>query len=387
MILYLYMVRRFLLALFIALASVYLLTFLFEFQDQLSSLKSHGATNGKAAWLSLMITPIRMHKMIPIIFGIAALWMSLQTLLANEYTVIRAAGMFGPTALLFPALSAFAVGLVIMTLIGPLNAQFAKMYTQQVNLLQGKQNEVFLESGGNIWFRQVLNGQQTILRAARTDQGKRFEDLHIHIFDNDGQPLRHILAESAELVDNINSVVADNPLYPESKRNAVPGMCVNNYRVWNLSRTAFGINPETSSNRIAIGCFATNLTAEQIGESFDPPLLVPFWRLPAQINQLEFSGFSATRHKIHLHMELAKPLLLAAMVLIGASFTLRHGRGIKVAVAVILAVLCSLAVIFVYEFARIMGEVESVHHVIAAWVPPIATILMATGLLSYQESR
>lgn len=387
MILYLYMVRRFLFALFIALASVYLLTFLFEFQQQLARLKGYGATNGEVVWLSLMISPIRMHKMIPIIFGIAALWMSLRTLLAHEYTVIRAAGMLGPMALLFPALAAFVVGLVIMTLIGPLNAQFAKIYTQQVNLLQGKQNEVFLESGGNIWFRQVLDGQQTILNAARTDQGKRFEDLHIYIFGHDGQPVRYILAESAELVDNINSVVADNALYPEMEISAAPGMCVKNYQVWNLSSVAFEINPEASSNRFAIGCFTTNLTAEQIGESFDPPLLVPFWRLPAQINQLEFSGFSATRHKVHLHMELAKPLLLAAMVLIGAGFTLRHRRGIKIVVAVTLAVLCSLAIIFVYEFARIMGEVESVHYVIAAWAPPIATMLMAIGLLSYQESR
>ncbi len=387
MIFYTLMIRRFLVALGIIGASIFLLVFLSEFQSKLSSLTSLGASNGEVAWLSAMITPIRMHRLIPMIFAIAALWMSVRTLLSHEYTIVRACGSLGSKALLFPSLAAFAVGVIMTIFIGPLTAYLAKSHAQQIQLLKGQRTEVFVESGGNVWFRQVLDGQQTILRAARTDQGVRFEDVNVYIFDDNGQPSKNILAESAELVDDIHAVAIDNLLSTGRAAIAEPGMCLYNYKLSNFNDMAMQSDSNVQPKITEVGCFASSLTAEQIGESFDPHFHVSLWRLPKQIKRLEFSGFSATNHKMHLQMESANPFLLAAMVLIGGGFTLRHRRHIQVASSVLLAVISSLSVVFLREFARIAGEVESINFAIAAWGPVVFATVMAIVLLSYQESR
>ena len=385
MILSLYLIRRFFFALFVVAASVLLLAYFIELEAQLGSLTGHGASNGEAARLVAMITPVRVHKLIPAVFGLAALWMSVRTGATNEITVIRAAGVSGAAALAFPAMAAFCAGLVLMAVIGPVSASLANTFEKRVKTLQGKHSEVFLESGGYIWFRQVLDGRQTILRAARTDRGMSFEDLHVFVFDDNGEPSNHIFAESAELVDNMNTITLENLLGGGGEIGAVPGMCVYNLKVWDLKVT--DQDPEALAKTSPAGCFETKLTAEQISESFDPPMLVPLWRLPSQIEQLEFSGFSTVGHRMHFHMELAKPLLLAAMVLIGGGFTLRHSRIVNTAAAMLVAVLCILAVIFVQDFARIMGEVETIHHIVAAWAPPATAMLLAVGLVSFLEGR
>jgi lipopolysaccharide export system permease protein len=50
---------------------------------------------------------------------------------------------------------------------------------------------------------------------------------------------------------------------------------------------------------------------------------VPIYELPGFIAQLNAAGFAALQHRIWLQMQLSNPLMLSAMVLIGAGFTMR----------------------------------------------------------------
>ena len=58
---------------------------------------------------------------------------------------------------------------------------------------------------------------------------------------------------------------------------------------------------------------------QRIREGFGRPEAVPVWQLPGFIAGLERAGFSVARHKVWLQMELARPFLMGAMVLIAAS--------------------------------------------------------------------
>ena len=51
-----------------------------------------------------------------------------------------------------------------------------------------------------------------------------------------------------------------------------------------------------------------------------------FWELPGFIRLLEESGFSTQRHRLHFNVLLARPFLFCAMVLVGATFSLRMQR-------------------------------------------------------------
>ena len=96
-------------------------------------------------------------------------------------------------------------------------------------------------------------------------------------------------------------------------------------------------------------------------------------------------GFPRVRHKVWQQMEFARPLFLMAMVLVGASFTMRHTRFGKTGVAVLAAIMMGFALYYVRNFAQILGENGQLPTMIAAWTPPIASILLALGLLLHME--
>jgi hypothetical protein len=77
---------------------------------------------------------------------------------------------------------------------------------------------------------------------------------------------------------------------------------------------------------------------------------------PAYIGGLETAGFSARSYRLWLQMELAQPLLLTAMVLVAAGFTMRHARFGRTGTMVLYAILAGFSLFFLRNFAQALGE-------------------------------
>lgn len=73
------------------------------------------------------------------------------------------------------------------------------------------------------------------------------------------------------------------------------------------------------------------------------------------------------------------------MVLIGAAFTMRHVRAGGTGIAVLTAVLLGFSLYFVRNFAQILGENGQIPVPMAAWAAPVASVLLAFGLLLHAE--
>ncbi|MCY3880429.1 MAG: LptF/LptG family permease [Rhodobacteraceae bacterium] len=377
----LYLTRRFLLTLGIVFGSFLLLVFLFELESHLSGYSSYGIDIVDAIGLSMLSMVQEVRIFVPITFALASLWMSVRLGASSEITVVRSAGTPGYGALAAPVFAAMFLGVLLVTLVNPAGAILAKRHAQIVGNITGNQVEVYIENSGYLWFRKALDGQQTILRASSTHQGQSFEDVHIFVFDSEGAPFRRYHAETAEIFDTGDT---GSPLQSADTADW-PELCIYRFKSWEIRDSVE--NPEADAQTGEITCFATNLTAAQVRESFVSPTLIPLWQLPQQIQRLELSGFSAVGHQVQFHMELAKPILLAAMVLIGGAFTLRHTRAINLAAAMLASVLCTLGAIFLQEFARILAEVGAISPLISAWVPPAAAIFMAVAVVSYLEGK
>ena len=143
--------------------------------------------------------------------------------------------------------------------------------------------------------------------------------------------------------------------------------------------------PEQSAFTAPRMSLASNLTRDQIIDSFGTPSAIPIWELPSFIGRLEAAGFSARSHRTFFHMELALPVLLVAMVLVGAGFTMRHTRFGRTGLMVMMALGLGFALYFVRNFAAILGENGQIPIVLAAWGPPIAACLLPLGLLLHLE--
>ena len=70
----------------------------------------------------------------------------------------------------------------------------------------------------------------------------------------------------------------------------------------------------------------TNLTAEQVRESFSTPETVPFWQLPAYIEIAERAGLTAAGYRLQYQTADRAAVSAAAMVLLAAAFSLRFFR-------------------------------------------------------------
>ena len=84
-------------------------------------------------------------------------------------------------------------------------------------------------------------------------------------------------------------------------------------------------------------------------------------------------------------MEMALPVLLGAMVLVAAGFTLRPARFGRTGLMVVLALSLGFTLYFIRNFSQILGESGQVPVALAAWGPPLAAALLPIGLLLHLE--
>ena len=114
-------------------------------------------------------------------------------------------------------------------------------------------------------------------------------------------------------------------------------------------------------------------------------VMLPIWDLPAFIDQLETAGFSARRYAVWFQMELAQPLFLIALVLVGAAFTMKHARLANTGTSVLAAVMLGFTLHYIRNFAQVLGENGQIPILLAAWAPPVASLLLALGILLHME--
>jgi lipopolysaccharide export system permease protein len=129
----------------------------------------------------------------------------------------------------------------------------------------------------------------------------------------------------------------------------------------------------------------TSITPAEVIEGVASPETISFWELPAFIESLENSGFSARRHRIFWHAQLATPLLFAAMMLIGAAFSMRHVRFGGLGLMALGGVITGLGYYFIADLSLAFGFSGSAPIVAAAWAPPVSALFLAAALLLHLE--
>ncbi len=312
--------------------------------------------------LTLLDLPKGIYAILPLIMIIAAISLFLSLARSSELVVTRASGRSALRALMAPGLVALLIGIGAVVLLNPIVAATSREYDRRVAELSGQSNTV-LVGGNGLWLRQGNDQGQTVIRAARTNEtGTELWDATFITFTREGGPVRRVEA--------MHAVLADGFWQTE------------NAKVWPLAETS---NPEAIAEEHAVFNLPSTLTADQIRDSFGEPSSIPLWELPGFIRRLETAGFSSARHVVWFQMELAQPVFLLSMLLIGAGFTMRHQRAGRTWLMVLAAIVLSFGIYFLRNFAQIMGENEQIPAVLAAWASPLAAIGLSMGLLLHLE--
>ncbi|MCP5368116.1 MAG: LPS export ABC transporter permease LptG [Hyphomicrobiales bacterium] len=278
---------------------------------------------------------------------------------SHELDITRAAGVSAWQFLLPVLAIALVLGIFKITLFNPLAATtLSRFDVLEARLLQGQRSSLAL-SGTGLWLRQAGDRGQTVVHAQQVlQQGDEVELRAVIVFNYQG---------ADHFASRIDAATA----------RLEPG-------TWRLF-DAWVLVPEKAPRHEPVLTLPTDLTPARIQESFSPPETLSFWSLPAFIDTLEKAGFSAIRHRMHWHSLLAAPLLMCAMVLVAATFTLRRPRKGGTGRVIIAGVLTGFVFYFFSDVVLALGLSDSLPVTLAAWAPSGVMTLLGLAMLLHLE--
>ncbi|WP_299359194.1 LPS export ABC transporter permease LptG [uncultured Paracoccus sp.] len=392
MILQLYLARRWLRQFAVIAGAFLAILFLIDLIEQIRRFGPQGVgLPGTAAMAALNIAG-GFYSILPLITLLSGIALFLSLSRSSEMVAIRASGRSGMRSLAAPAISAVIAGFVAVGVLNPIVAGTTKRFDAMVARIHTGGTQTVSLGEGAVWLRQGLPGQtartraggpadasdgptarqapadlpatgeqaagQVVIRATRASpDATTLYDATFLVFDRGTGPTRRIEAQAARL---------------ERGSWLLTGV-----KEWPLEAP----NPEAAALSGPALRLPTDLTADRIRDGFGAPEAVPIWQLASFISGLERAGFSALRHRVWLQMELARPLLMGAMILVAAAFTMRPVRGRRVGVLVLGAFVAGVGLFFLRNLAQVLGESGQVPPALAALAPPAVAALLALALL------
>jgi len=339
---------------FVSLMGVIVLVSIVDLLDRLAS---KNASLGIVLRMVLLKLPYLSQEIMPFTVLFAGLTCFWRMTRSHELVITRAAGI-SVWQVLLPVLGVAAlVGVITVTMLNPLASIMLGQFEQMEAKYIRNEGSTLSVSKAGLWLRQADPNGQSVIHAVRVTH----EPLVLHnviVFQFEGQDrfVGRIDAERAELE---------------------PGRWV----IYDAWRTKPGI-PAVFAK---LEYVATNLTRDKILDSFAPPETISFWSLPGFIELLTEAGFSAVRHKLQLHRLLATPVLLVAMVLLAASFSLRPQRRGRVGLVILSGVLAGFLLYFLSNFVFALGLSGRIPVVLAAWTPAGVSVMLGIATLLHLE--
>lgn len=365
-----YLARRFLRSFALVLGVFALILFMVDLVEQIRRFDAAELGLRDLALLAALNLPQTLYAVLPLLMVMSGVVLFIGLARSSELVVIRASGRSALRMLVAPVIVALGLGVLAVAAGNPIVAVTSKRFvalSERYN--QGAAQAVSIGRDG-VWLRQggggdaIDNGEtQAVIHAVRANlDATELFDVTLLVFSPENGPIRRLSAKTARLV---------------------PGAWeLTEVKDWPLQET---INPEQQASTHASLRLPSDLTAERIRDGFGAPSAIAIWDLPDFIAGLERAGFSARRHAVWLQMELALPLMLVAMLLIAAGFTMRHVRLGRTGTMVLLAFGAGLAVFFLRNFAQVLGENGQIPVALAAWAPPTAALMAALALLLHLE--
>lgn len=339
-------------------ATIFSLVFVVDFVELLRRTGNiAGVTTTSVAFLSFLRTPAVSEQVLPfcVLFGSMAVFLNLTRKL--ELLVARAAGISVWQFLVPPIFIAVLIGVVSVTLLNPLSA-LMKQRADQIELHLFGQGG----SGGaalpGFWLRQTGVDGESILSAAKSsDHNNVLTDVTGFIYDQDGHFVERVAAARAELETS---------------------------GVWKLQEAEV-TQPGHHSHRYGTYLIATTLKPGEASEGSMSAEAVPFWDLPALRDETESAGLDAAPYRLQFQTLLARPLLLVAMTLIAAAFSLRFFRFGGIGKFVGGGIAAGFVLYVATKFVGDLGGSGVISPPVAAWSPALIASMLGTLALLKQE--
>jgi lipopolysaccharide export system permease protein len=310
------------------------------------------------AKISLYRVPQLTERIMPfsVLVGAMSCYLALSRRL--ELVVARAAGVSAWQFIAPAMIGAFVFGTVATTVYNPVSAVLHEKSKRLEADMLGTNPTVALQgSTSGFWVRQKSADGAAIINAnSSREQGAQLGGVTVYTFDSGDHFQQRIEAASATLEEGY-------------------------WRLTDARIYVSGKSPDIEETYQ----LPTNLTLEQVRESFATPETVPFWQLPNYIDMADRAGLLAAGYRLQYEELLARPFLLDAMVLLAASVSLRFFRFGGVQKMVLSGIFAGFLVFVLSKICEDMSKSEILSPLAAAWIPVVVAGLTGFIALLYQE--
>jgi len=353
-----YMAKRFIVSILGVFSLCLALIFFIDF---LELLREGSEREGVSMTGLVMIALLRVPKFAELTLPFAVLIGSIAAFMAlsrtSELTVVRAAGI-SAWQFLLPGLSvALALGILSTAVYNPLAAWSKSSADRLISDVLGEEEEKLLRENRPAWLRQNgADGPSIIYAGNVADQGLTLSAITVLQFDRNRKFLERVEADVASLRDGY----------------------------WALENAR--VTSENGGTRTyGLYLLSTHLERQHVMNSITSEKGVSFWDLPEFIEFAERAGLDAERYKLEFQQLLTRPILLATMVLIAATCSLRAFRFGGVQTMVIAGLSAGFAFFVFSELSRKVGVSGLVSPTVAAWAPVLVACFLAVTILLHQE--
>ncbi len=360
-ILSLYIVRHFLAAFAAALGVIMGLIFLFDVIELLRRAATHGNAGFDVILeMALFKLPQMVQQVLPFAVMIGAMTAFWAMTRSRELVVTRSAGVSAWEFLGPVTVAAFLIGMVDVTVFNPVAAILYQRYeTMQDQMLLRGGNPLSVGESG-LWLREVHQGEEVVVHANAVRQegyDLYLREVSVFVTDADARFLYSIEASLAKLDAGTFHLTEANLLRP--------GRPVEHFPSYD---------------------FPTQLTLAKIQDNFASPETISFWQLPGFIHFFESAGFSANRQKLYFQSLLSSPVLLVAMVLLAAVFSLKPNlRSGGLMTRLVGGVVAGFVFYFFSKVVYALGLSATLPVALAAWTPALVAGLFGLAALFHLE--
>jgi len=297
------------------------------------------------------------ERILPFCVLIGAMSCYLDLSRRHELVIARSVGLSAWQFMAPAAMVAFLLGTLATTVYNPIAAVMKEQSKRYEAELFAQQTAKYANPNAPLWVGQRTDEGQAIINAKSSrGQGGTLGGVTVFTFDATGHFKNRIEARAAILE---------------------PGY----WRLLDARIYTLGNLPvDQPSYQLR-----TNLTPEQVRESFATPETVPFWELPTYIHIAEHAGLVAAGYRLQFEKLLARPFLLVAMVFLAAAVSLRFFRFGGVQKMVLSGVGSGFLLYVLSKVTEDLSTAELMHPVAAAWLPVLAGGLTGFIALLYQE--
>ena len=352
-----YFAGRFVIASIATFAAIFVLIITVDYIELMRRAGGLAHVSGLfVAQTALFRVPLSLEKLMPFCILIGAMVSFLALSRRLELVIARASGISAWQFTTPALLSALALGTLATIVYNPLSAEMLER-------AKGMERKIFtdgaptLQDGAGFWLNQSTSEGQSVINAARSQgQGAVLTGISVFRYDTSGIFRERIEAQEATLE---------------------PGRWVfKQVRRYTLD------NPVIEQDTFTI---ATTLTLAQVRNSFSTPETVSFWQLPDYIKSSENSGQATAGYRLQYHKLIARPFLLAAMVILAAAVSLRFFRFGGVQKMVLSGVAAGFLLYVLSKVTEDLSKAELMHPLAAAWLPVCVGGLSGFLALLYQE--